>query len=396
MGDAAGKNAANSRRSKVSGWAPVCRCRNRCDQYSPRRRRQRHMVHWDKSSFIAAGRLGRFVPGKDEKECVAWSSEQPVSGPCGARRKRACLSTSTARFRSVTRPIVILERFAEPAWRAIEADWVAGRIGSRECLARQIDLVRATPMSSMPSPGKSRSIRTSWTSRRCARRTALPVTVVSDGLDRVDRGDAGACRRRRPGLANHLEWLGADRWRLGFPHARDDCRAGGRPLQVRDARRRARHAAHPDRRRPLATSARPRPPTSSSPRARSPSIAAATGHRRSQPFADFAGAIGPVAAGSARSAGDGGAKAEETAPCVDLRLGSRREDAARRRRRRRSRAARARGAVLLARRHRPLYRAAEDLRALRGQLPLRRARARRTSICRCGIRRSISATPTRA
>jgi 2-hydroxy-3-keto-5-methylthiopentenyl-1-phosphate phosphatase len=40
---------------------------------------------------------------------------------------------------------VILERFAQPAWRQIEADWLAGAIGSRECLARQIDLVRASP-----------------------------------------------------------------------------------------------------------------------------------------------------------------------------------------------------------------------------------------------------------
>src|SRR5262249_59111984 len=28
-----------------------------------------------------------------------------------------------------------------------------------------------------------------------------------------------------PIIANHLECLGEDRWRLGFPHAREDCRA---------------------------------------------------------------------------------------------------------------------------------------------------------------------------
>ena len=39
---------------------------------------------------------------------------------------------------------LILERFADPLWRQVESDWVAGKIGSRECLSRQIDLVRAS------------------------------------------------------------------------------------------------------------------------------------------------------------------------------------------------------------------------------------------------------------
>ena len=59
-----------------------------------------------------------------------------------------------------------------------------------------------------------------------------------------------------------------------------------------------------------------------------------------------------------------------------LKLAAQERGAARRRRVRRSRAAQARGAVLLARRHRPLHRAAEDLRALRGLVPLRRGRPR--------------------
>lgn len=39
----------------------------------------------------------------------------------------------------------ILERFADPAWRNVESEWIAGRIGSHECMPRQIDLVRASP-----------------------------------------------------------------------------------------------------------------------------------------------------------------------------------------------------------------------------------------------------------
>src|SRR3977135_1672278 len=39
---------------------------------------------------------------------------------------------------------VILETYADPKWLAFEAEWRAGRIGSRDCLQAQMSLVRAT------------------------------------------------------------------------------------------------------------------------------------------------------------------------------------------------------------------------------------------------------------
>ena len=39
----------------------------------------------------------------------------------------------------------LLERFADPAWWQVEAAWQGGEISSRECLARQVALLRATP-----------------------------------------------------------------------------------------------------------------------------------------------------------------------------------------------------------------------------------------------------------
>ena len=39
----------------------------------------------------------------------------------------------------------LFERFALPEWRDVERDWQAGKIGSRECMTRQVDLLRATP-----------------------------------------------------------------------------------------------------------------------------------------------------------------------------------------------------------------------------------------------------------
>jgi 2-hydroxy-3-keto-5-methylthiopentenyl-1-phosphate phosphatase len=120
---------------------------------------------------------------------------------------------------------LLLERFAEPEWHSIEDDWKAGRIGSRECLVRQIDLVRATPMemdSFMNSieidPGFSRFVD-------FVQGLGYPIAVVSDGLDRtignvLDRNNIDI-----EYFANRLEWRGGNRWRLSFPHARSDCSA---------------------------------------------------------------------------------------------------------------------------------------------------------------------------
>jgi 2-hydroxy-3-keto-5-methylthiopentenyl-1-phosphate phosphatase len=77
---------------------------------------------------------------------------------------------------------LLLERFAAPEWRDIEEEWKAGRIGSRECLVRQIDLVRATPeqMDAFVAgididPGFQDLVE-------MCRGLGHSVTVVSDGL----------------------------------------------------------------------------------------------------------------------------------------------------------------------------------------------------------------------
>jgi 2-hydroxy-3-keto-5-methylthiopentenyl-1-phosphate phosphatase len=120
---------------------------------------------------------------------------------------------------------LILESFADPSWRTIETDWVAGRIGSRECLARQIDLVRASP-ETLDAFARAAAIDPHFSAfaALCATHR-LPVAVVSDGLDRIAGTMLARAGLALPIVANHLEWVGGDRWRLGFPHAREDCRA---------------------------------------------------------------------------------------------------------------------------------------------------------------------------
>ena len=40
---------------------------------------------------------------------------------------------------------MVLEKFADKKWRDIEKEWQSGKIGSRECLTRQIELLKAEP-----------------------------------------------------------------------------------------------------------------------------------------------------------------------------------------------------------------------------------------------------------
>lgn len=82
---------------------------------------------------------------------------------------------------------VILDRFADPAWHKVEEEWVQGRIGSRECLRRQMALVHASAqdlnslVDSIPiDPGFADFHR--WT-----RQAGIPFCVVSDGFDYVIR-----------------------------------------------------------------------------------------------------------------------------------------------------------------------------------------------------------------
>jgi 2,3-diketo-5-methylthio-1-phosphopentane phosphatase len=120
---------------------------------------------------------------------------------------------------------LLLERFAGPAWQDVEEEWKAGRIGSRECMLRQIALVRATPRE-LDEFVDDIGIDPAFPSFvALCRSRGLGVTVVSDGIDRTVSATLKRNGLDLPFRANHLEWLGEDRWRLAFPHAKDDCRA---------------------------------------------------------------------------------------------------------------------------------------------------------------------------
>jgi 2-hydroxy-3-keto-5-methylthiopentenyl-1-phosphate phosphatase len=79
----------------------------------------------------------------------------------------------------------LLERLADPSWRLLEDQWIRGEIGSRECMAAQIALVRGG------WPAIRRALEevrldpafagfASW-----CRQSRIPLRVVSEGIEQV-------------------------------------------------------------------------------------------------------------------------------------------------------------------------------------------------------------------
>lgn len=120
----------------------------------------------------------------------------------------------------------LFERFATPDWQEVEVEWQAGRIGSRECLARQASLMRATP-AELDAAVDTLEIDPGFTTfLRTCRKFGVTASVVSDGFDRV----IGRVLRRH-GLstlaytANHLAPTDDGGWTVTFPNSREDCRS---------------------------------------------------------------------------------------------------------------------------------------------------------------------------
>jgi len=111
---------------------------------------------------------------------------------------------------------LLLERFADPAWEDVEAEWQAGRITSRACLARQVDLLRATPeqiaatVRELPlDPAFIPFVTHAWL-------RGAGVSIVSDGFDQSIVPLLHANGIDLPLSCNRLIHLGADRWAAAF------------------------------------------------------------------------------------------------------------------------------------------------------------------------------------
>lgn len=119
---------------------------------------------------------------------------------------------------------LLLEAYADPEWLEIEAEWKSGDIGSRECLSRQLAVLRASK-DEIDALADTIGIDPHFKvfADFCTTR-AIPLIVVSDGLDGVitrilNRNDLG----HLPVFANSFVTLGADQHRLVSPYRNADC-----------------------------------------------------------------------------------------------------------------------------------------------------------------------------
>jgi 2-hydroxy-3-keto-5-methylthiopentenyl-1-phosphate phosphatase len=121
----------------------------------------------------------------------------------------------------------LLERFAHTEWRQIEAQWLAGRFGSRECMARQVRLIEATTQE-LDGYLDTIEIDPSFASfvEECEASRNVTLEVNSDGIDyavvRILRNHGLSRLRVR---ANALIALSDSNYRLDFPHSARSCLA---------------------------------------------------------------------------------------------------------------------------------------------------------------------------
>jgi 2-hydroxy-3-keto-5-methylthiopentenyl-1-phosphate phosphatase len=156
-------------------------------------------------------------------------------------------STSTHSNRPAQKPIVfcdfdgtvtqadvtdcILEELADPSWRELEAAWVGGLMGSRECLERQMALVQASSKQLNAlidgiaiDPGFAGFYR-------FTERGGLPFYILSDGFDYVVRrvlrrvGADGELRNGKHLFTSAMR-LEGNRVRVSFPHDAKVCEHG--------------------------------------------------------------------------------------------------------------------------------------------------------------------------
>lgn len=120
---------------------------------------------------------------------------------------------------------LLLERFADKEWLQVEEEWVSGKIGSRECLARQVALIKASRSQIVEALGDVEVDPHFPEFVSAVRSLGASIQIVSDGFDFsiatiLERYDLDL-----PVISNRLAWLGGGRWRAEWPYSASDCRA---------------------------------------------------------------------------------------------------------------------------------------------------------------------------
>lgn len=115
---------------------------------------------------------------------------------------------------------VLLEEIGDPRWREIEQRWERGEIGSRECMALQVPLLRGGWKGIEKVLSKVKVDPTFADFASWCRQNGVPLRIVSDGVDRIIHH-----LLKREGIkvdyvwANHLNESPNGELSLTFPYA---------------------------------------------------------------------------------------------------------------------------------------------------------------------------------
>ncbi len=121
----------------------------------------------------------------------------------------------------------ILEAFAPPTWWAIEEEHRARKIGTRETMVRQFDLVRASEAEMLRFvDGHVQLDETFPAFVAFCHSRQMPVEIVSEGLDFYLRHLLEKWRIDVPVRTNRAEFEG-DRVRIRYPYADPTCNLCG-------------------------------------------------------------------------------------------------------------------------------------------------------------------------
>lgn len=135
---------------------------------------------------------------------------------------------------------LVLERFASQEWKEIEKDWAKGKIGSRECLTRQMALVSATRAQFLELAG-SIPVDPGFVSfLRTLKSFSIPAVIVSDGFDVLIQSVLQRVLREEPALlkalpvySNRLSWVSDNKVKPFFLTSSSACVHGCANCKVR-------------------------------------------------------------------------------------------------------------------------------------------------------------------
>ena len=122
----------------------------------------------------------------------------------------------------------LLERYGRPGWQELEQDWREGRIGSRECMQRQVELLdldRAELDGYLDQMHIDPDFP-AFVDR--ARALGHTVGIVSDGIDYAIRRILQRHHLQDLPIAAN-RWIATEsprRWRLASPFEAQDCGSG--------------------------------------------------------------------------------------------------------------------------------------------------------------------------